>query len=306
MNLPQVELLPDTSKIVIGQRVYTGLYGRGYGTVTHIEGEQSPESCRGVLGVMRMGGTASVTVCFDGGQISEQLPETILRGVQWTIFAEVASAEAVARAIVRSQLFKAEKKAEAAEAKSSHLAAAEAFRTNPDYAHLSPLTEKYDSKGATNNIRKHLKKLFPGVKFSVRNERGSSVAVRWADGPTTKAVDRALAWFKAGRFDGMTDSYEYSANPFGDVFGSVTYLSTSREASAALDAYAIEAAFTQYADSLQGVERITPDDLRNGSARNVRVCVPRLWRVDDLSLLVSHVKAHTTGTTSGFVTQWED
>jgi hypothetical protein len=62
-------------------------------------------------------------------------------------------------------------------------------------------------------IRGILKKAFPGVKFSVVTERGSmvsSVSVRWIDGPVVKAVEALVEPFEEGRFDGMTDSYDYN------------------------------------------------------------------------------------------------
>lgn len=45
------------------------------------------------------------------------------------------------------------------------------------------------------NIRKDLKKEFPGFKFSVRSDRysmGSSIHVRWVDGPSTKRVEKII------------------------------------------------------------------------------------------------------------------
>ncbi len=45
------------------------------------------------------------------------------------------------------------------------------------------------------NIRKDLKKAFPGANFSVRSSRysmGSSIHVRWVDGPSTNDVEEIL------------------------------------------------------------------------------------------------------------------
>jgi hypothetical protein len=63
-------------------------------------------------------------------------------------------------------------------------------------------------------IRKHLKANFPGVKFSVRIDRysgGSSIDVRWTDGPTKREVETVTHAFQGGRFDGMID-LQYAAN----------------------------------------------------------------------------------------------
>lgn len=65
-----------------------------------------------------------------------------------------------------------------------------------------------DSAEVAKLVRKHLKKEFPGVKFSVRTSRyagGSSVDVSWTDGPTQNTVDAIIRPFSGARFDGMID-----------------------------------------------------------------------------------------------------
>lgn len=57
-------------------------------------------------------------------------------------------------------------------------------------------------------IRSALAKSFPGVKFSVRSHcysGGSSINVRWTDGPTCKSVEAVADPFAMGGFDGMID-----------------------------------------------------------------------------------------------------
>lgn len=54
-------------------------------------------------------------------------------------------------------------------------------------------------------IRSALKAAFPGVKFSVRSQRGCSISVRWVDGPTHRDVDAITSLYAGGSFDGMTD-----------------------------------------------------------------------------------------------------
>lgn len=61
-------------------------------------------------------------------------------------------------------------------------------------------------------IRGVLRKTFPACKFSVVTKRGSmvsSVRISWTDGPTAARVESLVGGFEAGRFDGMTDSYDY-------------------------------------------------------------------------------------------------
>lgn len=66
---------------------------------------------------------------------------------------------------------------------------------------------------AAKEIRKQLKRAFPGVKFSVRYKSfagGDSVDIRWNNGPTSKAVQDITKCYEYGHFNGMEDIYEYS------------------------------------------------------------------------------------------------
>lgn len=81
-------------------------------------------------------------------------------------------------------------------------------------------------------IREELKKVFPGVKFSVRSKNfsmGDSVDIDWTDGPTTKMVDEITGKYSQGHFDGMTDMYNYYENR-GNLPGA-KYVMTSRHMS---------------------------------------------------------------------------
>jgi hypothetical protein len=58
-------------------------------------------------------------------------------------------------------------------------------------------------------IRKQLKKCFPGVKFSVTSKifsGGDSVDIDWTDGPMGELVDSITRMYQDRGFDGMTDS----------------------------------------------------------------------------------------------------
>lgn len=67
----------------------------------------------------------------------------------------------------------------------------------------------YFSTAATAKlIRATLKAEFPATKFSVRSHSyagGSSVYVRWTDGPTEAVVDAIVSDFNGRGFDGMID-----------------------------------------------------------------------------------------------------
>jgi hypothetical protein len=83
-------------------------------------------------------------------------------------------------------------------------------------------------------IRAQLKKHFPGVKFSVRSSKysgGSSIDVRWVDGPKSSAVDRIAKPFSGSEFDGMID-LKYSVDAFLLPDGSVQRAGTRGSAGA--------------------------------------------------------------------------
>jgi hypothetical protein len=61
-------------------------------------------------------------------------------------------------------------------------------------------------------IRADLKATFPAIKFSVRSNsyaNGSSIDVRWTDGPTGETVNAAIRKYEGASFDGMTDMKSY-------------------------------------------------------------------------------------------------
>lgn len=61
-------------------------------------------------------------------------------------------------------------------------------------------------------IRKALRVAFPATKFSVRSSMysgGSSIDIRWMDGPTSAEVDEVSGGFAGGGFDGMIDLHYY-------------------------------------------------------------------------------------------------
>jgi hypothetical protein len=82
------------------------------------------------------------------------------------------------------------------------------------------------------NIRLELRRVFPGVPFSVRSDSfagGDSVNVSWTDGPTTKRVSSIVDKYKEGYFDGMDDIYVSTQDAFNRLFGGTKYLSVDRE-----------------------------------------------------------------------------
>ena len=94
-------------------------------------------------------------------------------------------------------------------------------------------------------IRKELKSVFPGVKFSVRSSQfsmGNSVDISWTDGPARELVDHYVKKYQSGYFDGMTDCYEYVGVDAALGCDGAKYVQTSRTMSAALRAKITDAA----------------------------------------------------------------
>lgn len=96
--------------------------------------------------------------------------------------------------------------------------------------------------GAAKNIRRVLKRKFPGVKFKVTSDY-SSVNVGWVDGPVTGAVEDALAPFDIGRSDSQSDYFYTERTRFSEKFGGVQYLFTHRELSDSAVTASIHAIF---------------------------------------------------------------
>lgn len=116
----------------------------------------------------------------------------------------------------------------------AHAEAVAALPSNPLYSHLLPVGDRYCGNGTSKNIKRHLAHLYPGVKFSVRQNGSnthSSILVCYTGGPSAREVETELSLFTAGDFDGGTDCYRYNRSAFNDVFGSVQYLSASRKPS---------------------------------------------------------------------------
>lgn len=72
-----------------------------------------------------------------------------------------------------------------------------------------------DAADTAKLIRKHLRRTFPGIKFSVRTDRyagGAAVRISWEDGPTDAQVRVATRAYAGKGFDGSIDmEYHYSA-----------------------------------------------------------------------------------------------
>ncbi|RYZ93150.1 MAG: hypothetical protein EOP06_02015 [Proteobacteria bacterium] len=251
-------------EVVVGTEVHSKLYGGRNGVVFHIEGDASPESIED-LGIVTRGGRASYDIVFDNGSISRMLPEAILRGVQWRIYATVLDEEKIKQMLEHAdQVQRAEMKEQKA-SDAAFLKRVETLRADPELSYLQQIDAgSYgNSTFVAKNIRLMLKKTFPGVKFSVRKD-GSAIYVSWTDGPQDSSVDACVGSFKGGSFNGMDDIYEYSKSPFTQVFGSSQYIFTRREISDEVLARAIEKVWAQWMGTAEGMP--SPEEFNYGKS----------------------------------------
>lgn len=119
-----------------------------------------------------------------------------------------------------------------------------------------------DPADPAKNLRRALKRSFPGVKFSVRRDHYSSIRVHWVDGPTAAAVEAIADRFQHGHFDGMVDCYEYSRSPWSETFGGVDYVFCNRDHTDAHLARAIASAVAEFGPN----NAPTVEDFRAGRA----------------------------------------
>jgi len=155
-------------------------------------------------------------------------------------------------------------------AKAAKASAAKALQAaNP---HLVPVGGKVDRlNAAAKNMRIELKTAFPGVKFSIKSSRfsgGNSIDVRWVDGPISKQVDAIVAKYEAGKFNGMDDSYTYTADAWNDAFGDAKYVHTSRDLSDKAIASAIRTLLARHGEQLGDLAtKLTVEAYNDGSLR---------------------------------------
>lgn len=134
---------------------------------------------------------------------------------------------------------------------------------------------------AAKNIRIELKAAFKGVKFSVKSESfagGNAIRVSWTDGPTVAQVEEITNKYRAGRFDGMTDSYDYEFSYWTEAFGDAKYISSNREYSDAFINRVLAELITKYG-TIDGEACPSLEDYRNGN-----MCCSPWLRIVNLAL----------------------
>ena len=282
----------DCRPVVVGSCVWCALPYLGAGIVYQIHGEAAPETIKVVLdGVGVQGGQARYDVVFENGAVSHQLPEGIMRGIQWKLSDEVAGPEQIAAALAHSAVVKAQAAASAEQNNNDLVARIESLKTDPAFSHLSQGDDNWSGKLAAKNIRADLRLKFNGVKFSVRVTHYGSLSIRWEDGPTVAAIKEVVDKYESGSFNGMEDIYEHAASAWNNVYGGVKDLNTNRSFSADLCACAISEVFQKYAANLEGVAVPTAEDFDNGATWYVHVSGAN----DNLQILIHKALAQMVG-----------
>lgn len=74
------------------------------------------------------------------------------------------------------------------------------------------MTTYIDAKHVSAELKRRLVAEFPGAKFSVRSAHGSSITVRWVDGPSAKDVAPLARAMQGSSYNGMDEVYEETGN----------------------------------------------------------------------------------------------
>lgn len=236
-----------TGKLHIGQLVHCILYGGQDGYISKIDGEQKPETIRTLGGGCGLtGGNANVSVHFATGHDS-QVPEAIIRGVQWYIGAEPLSDEIVADCIIQAIEIDTEynlavkQRLEAKEAEAK--ARTEQMENLPKQYHFLETVKAYEQRTgktycsrvcAAQNIRRELAKEFQGIKFSVTSSifsGGNDINISWTDGPTTKEIDDIVNKYNDHATDYTGDFRDPTNEVFNSLYGGAKYVMTNRRMS---------------------------------------------------------------------------
>lgn len=214
--------------VLVGTMVSTVLYNRGRGYVTAIYGEQQPETIRTVCrGFMRSGGQAEFDIVFESGHVSKRLPESILHGVQWTIFdadAGFADADHIQNLLNHAEQIRLAAQKKAQDEAALFAEQVQLLKTSAAYADMEQGKESGGALAAK-NIRKLLKKHFPTTKFSVRKSHWGAIVVKWENGPKESEVEEWTSRFINRTFDLHSDCERYVSSPWTEVFGSASYIS---------------------------------------------------------------------------------
>jgi hypothetical protein len=244
---PESVVGASSAKLVIGQRIYCGLYGGMDGIIYDIVGEQKPETISKLGGIGVMGGNADFRIVFTGEHAHlSTVPESIVLGsCQWSIEEGIADADEIKLALnaaetkwLANETEQSRKSQERATKRAALPKLYPWLETVQQQRGNGTRTKSSHALGAA-NLKTELAREFPGVKFSVKSESysgGDAIRVHWNFGPTSDEVAKFTDKYSEGHFDGMTDSYDYNHdNVWPDVFGGAKYVTESRHFRSGVD-----------------------------------------------------------------------
>ena len=151
--------------------------------------------------------------------------------IQVYITNEVKNADEIMDAINAREAEKVRAAKEAEEKETARARYVEKIKK--DYSFLKTVEESGKSSAATGaaNLKKELQRAFPGRKVRATSEyysMGCSIRARvsgleWKSKELEQAQEIGRKYAE-GKFDGMTDYYDYVDNPFSDMYGGAKYV----------------------------------------------------------------------------------
>ncbi|CAI2533741.1 Uncharacterised protein [Serratia ficaria] len=259
----------DEKILIIGSVIYTNMYGKGRGAICSIRVGRKLDGVE--LSQVKLSTREPINfdVVFERGGFSRGLSISILNGVQWKIYDEVITEDELTRWVCLSTEMErkdSERKERDREIKIKQI---KAISADPRYTYLDKGVDKYRGSLAAKNIRKELKRYFPQVKFSVRENVHGSIYIKWMDGPVKEKVNEITCKYKSGGYNGQNEIYEYRTSPFNEVYGSADYIKLNREFSDAMIERAISITWRIYRSILKTIKKPSVEDYKKGRLMSV-------------------------------------
>lgn len=135
-------------------------------------------------------------------------------------------------AIENEKLIKMEAEEEAKQKSINRAKMVEEYKSKYTFLELAKGSKKSGHALGASNLRKELKRQFPGVTFSITSKSysgGNSIDVRWTDGPLTADVDKIADRYQECDFNGMEDLETCRNSVFPGLFCGAHYVQTQRD-----------------------------------------------------------------------------
>ena len=113
--------------------------------------------------------------------------------------------------------------------------------------------------------------MYPQLRFSVRRTPYGNVIVHWKDGPRCEQIEAIVMRYRAGSYNRITGSYEYTRMPWVVVFGAAKYINVIREESDELVQGAIDNLYKKHSGSLIGIAKPSVAAYQGGALCKIEV-----------------------------------